>query len=261
MIQVIFSMLIVPFTQDKSRSFIRNSNLDFFPNLIKPKKFIDAVQGLTIFIDSKNEDGDYKNLVLKDNSTATSQIIVAQTGKIISIEGRKLLLLNEGQIIRRNAGNKITIFNFEETQFDLNKYSSKTTKKPKIQELVTTKLIQCTTFLLQYPESKLKMQNMLCEKSFLNNLVQELFKRIYMPAYILVLSLAASLLVLKSKNAHNYTAFKIIIFLIGIALLVISEILLNFTGTNFLYNCLFLLAPIFLFLIIYYYMSTKVKFN
>ena len=105
------------------------------------------------------------------------------------------------------------------------------------------------------------MQNMLCEKSFLNNLVQELFKRIYMPAYILVLSLTASLLVLKSKNVHNYTVFKITIFLIGIALLVISEILLNFTGTNYLYNCLFLLAPIFLFFIIYYYMSRKVKFN
>ena len=260
-IQLFLTILLVPYTSNKSRSFIRSSNLDFFPNLIKPKKFIDAVQGLTIFIDSKNEDGDYQNIILKDNSTATSQIIIAKTGKIISKDNRKLLLLNVGQIIRRNTANKITIFNFEETQFDLNKYSSKTTKKPKIQELVTTKLIQCTTFLLQYPESKLKMQNMLCEKSFLNNLAQELFKRIYMPAYILVLSLAASLLVLKSKNAHNYTVFKIIIFLIGIALLVISEILLNFTGTNLLYNCLFLLAPIFLFLMIYYYMTTKVKFN
>ena len=260
-IQLFLTILLVPYTSNKSRSFIRSSNLDFFPNLIKPKKFIDAVQGLTIFIDSKNEDGDYQNIVLKDNSTSTSQIIIAQTGKIISIEGRKLLLLNEGQIIRRNASNKITIFNFEETQFDLSKYSSKTTKKPKIQELVTAKLIRCTTFLLKYPESKLKMQNMICEKSFLDNLVQELFKRIYMPIYIVLLSLAASLLVLKSKSAHNYAVFKVIIFLIGVILLVISEVLLNFTGISFLYNCLFLLIPIFLFLIIYRYMCMKVKFN
>ena len=56
LVQIFFSTIIVPFTQDKSRSFIRNSNLDFFPNLIKPKKFIDTVKGLTIFIEKKNDD-------------------------------------------------------------------------------------------------------------------------------------------------------------------------------------------------------------
>ena len=45
LVQIVFSTIVVPFTQDKSRSFIRNSNLDFFPNLIKPKKFIDTVKG------------------------------------------------------------------------------------------------------------------------------------------------------------------------------------------------------------------------
>ena len=64
-VQIIFSTIIVPYTQDKSRSFIRNSNLDFFPNLIKPKKFIDTVKDLTIFIEKTNNDGSYKNILLK----------------------------------------------------------------------------------------------------------------------------------------------------------------------------------------------------
>jgi lipopolysaccharide export system permease protein len=260
-IQIFLTTLLVPHTNNKSRSFIRSSNLDFFPNLIKPKKFIDAVTGLTIFIDSKDKNGDYQNIILKDSSASTTQIIIAQSGKIILREDKKFLLLYTGQIIRKNIKNNITIFNFEETQFDLSKYSSKTTKKPKIQELVTTKLIKCTLFLFKNPERKLQMKNMICEKSFLDNLIQELFKRVYMPIYIVLISLAASLLVLKSKNTHNYSIFKVIIFLIGIFLLVISEILLNFTGINHLYNFLFLFFPIVLFLIIYQYMSIKVKSN
>ena len=39
-IQLLLTIAIVPYTNDKSRSYIRASTLDFFPNLIKPKKFI-----------------------------------------------------------------------------------------------------------------------------------------------------------------------------------------------------------------------------
>ena len=62
-IQLILSVIIIPYTNNMSRSFIRSSTLDFFPNLIKPKKFIDTVENLTIFIESKNEKGFYKNVI------------------------------------------------------------------------------------------------------------------------------------------------------------------------------------------------------
>ena len=37
---LVLSYFIVPYTQDKARSFIRDSNLDFFPSLIKPKNLL-----------------------------------------------------------------------------------------------------------------------------------------------------------------------------------------------------------------------------
>ena len=52
-IQIALSALIVPKTLDSAREYIRNSNVDFFPNLIKEKKFIDVVENLTIFVESK----------------------------------------------------------------------------------------------------------------------------------------------------------------------------------------------------------------
>jgi len=261
-IQLLLSIIVVPHTSNKSRSFIRASTLDFFPNLIKPKKFIDTVENLTIFIDSKNEEGFYKNIILKDITNINNiQTIIAQTGKIVANNDRKMLLLNNGKIIQTNSKKEITSFNFKETQFDLDKYSSKTTKTPKIQEINTLQLLKCTKYLLDDFEFRLQMTNLTCEIGFLDNLIQELFKRIYLPLYVLLMALTSSLLILKSKNTPNYSTFKTIVFLIGVLFLVIPEILLNFTGTSYSDNLLFLLFPVISYIVIYQYISLKVKTN
>ncbi len=261
-IQLFLSTVLVPYTNNKSRSFIRSSSLDFFPNLIKPKKFIDTVENLTIFIDTKSENGDYKNIILKDKTNINNvQIIIAKTGRIVTKNNQKTLLLNQGKIIQTNSKREITVFNFDQTQFDLNKYSSKTTKTPKIQELETLKLLKCTRHLLSNPENELKIKNLTCEKSFLKNLIQELFKRIYSPFYILLMALTSSMIILRSKNTPHYSTFKTVVFLTGVLLLVIAEILLNFTGDNHLYNLIFFLFPIFSYIGIYQYVNLKIRYN
>ena len=261
-IQLLLTIAIVPYTNDKSRSYIRASTLDFFPNLIKPKKFIDTVENLTIFIDSKNDKGFYKNIILKDISNNNNvQTIIAQTGMIVSNKDEKILVLNNGQIIQTNLKKEITTFNFEETQFDLSKYSSKTTKTPKIQELNTVKLLLCTKNLLNKLEIYLKIRNLNCKKDIFKDLIQQLFKRIYLPFYIILMALISSLLVLKSKNTLHYSSFKIMVFLIGVLFLVIPKILLNYTGSNYLNNLFFLLFPIFSYILIYQYISFKIKLN
>ena len=172
-----------------------------------------------------------------------------------------MLLLNNGKIIQTNSKKEITSFNFKETQFDLDKYSSKTTKTPKIQEINTLQLLKCTKYLLDDFEFRLQMTNLTCEIGFLDNLIQELFKRIYLPLYVLLMALTSSLLILKSKNTPNYSTFKTIVFLIGVLFLVIPEILLNFTGTSYSDNLLFLLFPVISYIVIYQYISLKVKTN
>ena len=261
-IQFFLSIIVVPYANNKSRSFIRSSSLDFFPNLIKPKKFIDTVENLTIFIDSKNEEGGYENIILKDKTNINNvQTIIAQTGKVVSSDNSKILILYSGQIIQTNSKKNTTTFNFEETQFDLSKYSSKTTMKPKIQELNTFKLLQCTKFLFNNSVGKLSLKNFNCKKSFLKNIIQELFKRIYMPIYIVLMALTSSLLVLKSKNTPHYSIFKIIIFIICLAFIIISQILLTISGASYLNNLLFLSFPIISYIVIYKYLNSRVKFN
>ena len=258
--QIIFSTIAVPYTQDKSRSYIRSSNLDFFPNLIKPKKFIDTVKGLTIFIDEKNEDGSFSKILLKDETNTNNiQIIIAEKGNIILKDNKKTLLLNIGEILKINKNNKTTSFNFRTTQFNLENYSSKTTKTPKVQEIATIDLIKCFDFLKKNLNTSVVIRSLNCNSNFLKNIYQELFKRMYLPVYIALIGLIASLILLKSKNTQGYFSFKIKIFLTGIFFIILSDILLNYTGNKIINNLIYIVIPVFSFLIIYQILFLKLR--
>ena len=266
-LQFLLSVLIVPYSLDKARSFIRTSSLDFFPSLIKPKRFIDTVENLTIFIESKDKNGLIRNVLLKEKIDKDSeQIILSKTGEIFFDDNGKYLILYNGKII--NTGNKkeSSVFNFKETKFDLNKFTTKTTTYPKIQELKTSQLFNCAQILLSKNQiiQKVKARNfyqMNCEKSFLENIIQELFKRIYLPIYIPLIALIASILILRSKNSYKYSIFKVYIFTGGVFFLILSEISLKFAGINSLYNILFLIIPIFSFLMIYTIFTNKLNLD
>ena len=53
-ISLLLNTIITPYAQDKARSFIRSSDLDFFESILKPKKFIDVIDNLTIYFEKKN---------------------------------------------------------------------------------------------------------------------------------------------------------------------------------------------------------------
>ena len=66
--QIFLGSYISPMGQNEARSFIRSSNIDYFPSLIKEGKFIDAVSDLTIFIESKEESGVYRNIFINESN-------------------------------------------------------------------------------------------------------------------------------------------------------------------------------------------------
>jgi len=261
-IQIFLTAMVVPETQNKARSYIRNSNIDFFPSLIKPRKFIDTVEDLTIFVNAKGDNGILKNIVLKDNiNKKTSQIIIAKTGKIVQSNDNKFLVLNKGKIININNEGRPTIFNFEKTEFDLNKFSTKTTTFPKVQEQSTLKLFNCAHSLINENIIFTGYKNMHCEKSYLKNIKQELLKRICLPLYLPLLALIACFLIVKSKDNHEYTNLKLKLFLIGVIFLIISEVSIRYAGLNNKYNLIFILMPITLFISVRAIFVNQLKFE
>ena len=262
LIQLFLTAIVVPETQNKARSYIRSSNIDFFPSLIKPRKFIDTVEDLTIFTNSKDDDGTLRNIILKDNlKNASSQIIVAKKGKIIQSNNNKFLVLNNGKIINISAKGRTTIFDFKKTEFDLNKFSTKSTTFPKIQEQSTLKLFNCARSLLNENIKFLYSENMICKKGYLKNIKQELLKRIYLPFYLPLLALIACFLILKSKNNHEYSNFKFKLFIIGIIFLIISEVSIRYAGLSDKNNLIFIITPIILFISMRIIFNNKLRFE
>ncbi len=249
-LQSIMNVFLVPFTQDKARSFIRQSNVDFLPSLVKPKKFMDTVEKLTIYVDKKNDLGQFENIVIKDTyNNNDSRIIYAKTGFFSQLNNQNFLILNEGKILNINKG-KTTVINFNKTQLNLSDYSSKTTKYPKLQEVSIFILTKC---IFQPKDQRTQIMlgdnneyGFQCshETKQLNNISQEVFSRIFKPLYIPLLAIVSALLLIKSKNSIGYSRYKITIFVTGVILIAFSEILTKFFSYNLNKSFLLMITPI-----------------
>ena len=257
-LQSIMNIFLVPFTQDKARSFIRQSNVDFLPSLVKPKKFMDTVKKLTIYVDKKNDLGQFENIVIKDTYNYNdSRIIYAKTGFFSQLNDQNFLVLNQGKILNINRG-KTTVINFNRTQLNLSEYSSKTTKYPKLQEVSVAVLSKClfqpkdqrsTIMLGDKNEFKFQCSH---ESKQLDNLSQEFFSRIFKPLYIPLLAIVSALLLIKSKNSVGYSKYKVMIFVIGVISISFSEILTKFFSYDFSKSFLLMITPILASVLFYF---------
>jgi len=262
-LQIFLTTLLSPALQGKARSYLKEYNMDFFPSLLQEKKFIDTVSNLTIFVDSKDENGNFNKIFLKDklNSKIEKfQIIYAEKGTIQSENNDKFLVLHNGEIItikpNANVNEKSTKISFETTKLNLAKFSTKTTTFPKIQELSTFILASC---LNSNPEKKFKNKYLQCNERTKPFVVQEFFKRIYLPIYIPLLMLIACLQITKSKDNFDYNRFKFILFLYAVLILSLSEISIRYIANKNIYEKIFLILPIFLFLLNYLFLKKKLS--
>ena len=257
-ISLCVSYYIVPYTQNKARSYIRTSNLDFFPSLIKPRKFIDTVENFTVFLDNKSNQNINKILIKDSSNDSNSQLIISKSGIIINNEKNKFLELKKGIIINFSNDN-LTSFNFEKTNIDLSQYQTKTTTSPKIQEIKSQNIIKCILLLHKDKNTNINVSDLSCNYSFYKNLVQEIYKRMILPFYIPLLFIIASFLILKSKNNLNYKYFKIKVFLSGILVVIFSQISVNLVSKNNFISLTVIITPIILILFTYLFFLNKTR--
>ena len=256
LLSLLLNAVIVPLSQDKARSFIRSSDLDFFESILKPKKFIDIIKNLTIYFDEKGEDGVLKNIFLNDKSSETkSQTTFANTGILKKLGNTRLLILYDGIRINYINGN-ISEFKFSKTDFNISKYTSNTTTHQKTQENSTLELITCSLVLnnlakkLKFTEIKV-INNCLYEN--LKNIYEELYSRLLKPFYITFLITITLLFILKSKDHPSFNSNKLKIYIFGFLFMIFVESTSNFVTTNLLQNLFLLILPFLFILIIYIY--------
>ena len=246
------------------KSFIRMSNIDFFPSLIKEKKFIDTLSDLTIYVDEQSANKkQFKNILIKDQKRNLNeyQIIIANKGEIVTKNNSNFLILKKGEIFTSSDNKDFSNFKFENFEFNLSKFGSKTTIIPKIQENKSSNIIKCylnnsdlkRKFVINYNELR-------CDKGGKKDIIQEIFKRFYQPFFIPVLCLIACMLIMNNKFNNYYMLYKTLIFILGFITLFTSEILIKYTGNNLTQDVIILIFPILIFLTIYLILLKK-NFN
>ena len=263
LISILLNALIVPYTQDKARSFIRSSHLDFFEGMLKPKKFIDIIENLTIYFNEIDENGEFKNIFLNDKSGQSTQITFAKKGMIEIRNFKKVLVLEEGKTINQING-KISEFKFSKTDFNISKFSTKTTITKKIQETSTKDLIKCL-IIFHKPIDKIDFSKITldrnCGANNLNNIHQELYSRLIKPLYITLLITISLLLILKSKDSHLFNINKIKIYFLGFISIIFLELSSKFINTNLIQNLFLIILPLLFVLIIYIFFLKFLKTN
>ena len=260
-LNLFFSLYIVPKSQDKARSFIRDSNVDYLPLLVKPKKFIDTVERLTIYTEKKYQKT-LENIIIKDSFSKTkSKIIYAKKGYFTENGKDNFLILQSGKILNINEG-KTNSFDFNETQVNLSNYTSKTTKTPKIQEINTKSLFNCL-FKDEIKKNITKENNFkfVCKKDLqsMNKISQELLSRIFKPLYIPLLALISGFLLIKSKNSQGFSNYKFKIFTSAVIIISVSEISTKFYSANIFESFLIIMIPFILFFMCYLFFKNKIK--
>ena len=208
----------------------------------------------------KKKNNSIKNILIKDNSDSGSQFIILKKGIILDDSLNKYLELENGIIINNINKKDLKFFGFENTLFSLNKFKTKTTVTPKIQETSSEKIIKClknlrnNNFVSNFNEGEFN-----CQKSLKNKLIEELYKRVFSPVFILTLGIISCFLIIKSSNNFNYKYYKAKVFFTGISIIIIAQILNNFATKNF-YSFIFSTCfPVALIIVTYFIFYKKVN--
>ena len=262
--QIIFTTIVVPKSQELARYIIRTYNYNFVDNFIKIKKFNADVNDLTIYTESKDQDGNYNNIYIKKNSGKNDfQLTIAKKGVFRNTNDLPILELYDGENSNLING-KITKFSFTKSEFNLSSYSNNTILVKKTQEHKTIEIVKCIKTLTNGNIDKIKkikkeIRN--CDLQNLDNIIAELYKRFVIPLYIPVLMLITMLLITHSKEKVNYSKHRLFIFLFGFLIIIFSESTLRFINTSFYNNFLISLIPVIITFFLYLYFFIKFNFR
>ena len=283
--QLLFSVLITPYSLNKSRNLIKDSAINSASLIVKINNFSDTLKNTTFFVEKINNKGELENIFIRDNSTLFSKMvygniegsfkgntsIFAKTG---FMKEKKLILFN-GLIQSQDNKNNIEYINFSRTELSLNNLASRTIKVPKIQEMSTFNLIECLINkdirvrpdipkkILSTSELGRKGERLMrnCPKSGVKTeVLRNLSKRVVTPIFIPLICLISCFMLVANKTKDKGLK-KYLVFSLGFIILVTAEIIGRYSGNSYLNSILYFITPIITILITYLFLIYKLNFE
>ena len=243
LLQLLLTNIFNPTLLNFSRTLLKNSQLQFIPSLLKEKQFNDAVEGLTIFIEKKDENQIYKNIFIRDDGNILSKIAGSSSSTIFAKSGHmsedeKNLILYNGNIQKLNEDGDVNIIQFQKTTLNLSGISTKSISEPKMQETPTMQILRCLT------QNNIARHNCDDSKKSMMDTKIEINKRFGMPIYIPLISLISCFLLTSRKDKKMFYLNKYIYFFIGVLILVLAEIIVRYSGISWNHTIIYYLLPI-----------------
>ena len=246
-IYLIFSIFLTPSALNKSRQLLGKDNLNSFLPTIRAKQFSDSFKGFTYIVEKKINN-EVKNIFLHDkgnnlknlssnDSNVTDVTIIAREG---IVQEREMFLLNGQIITSKKNNNENEVLEFEQLNIDLGNFVTSTVKLPKLQETSTSKLMSC------FFGSDTNLE--ICKNEAKKEILPIIIRRTVLPFYIPVVSLICSFLLLKNRRIYSN---RISIFILSFSILILTELLIRYTGLNDYIKISYILAPFTLFASIY----------
>ena len=252
LIQLFLAAFINPNVLNYSRSLIKNSDLDLISSTIKTNVFNDTLEGLTMYVEEKNELGIMKNVFIRDDAHRLSAIenqektesltIFAKRGRLNS-ETKNSLILENGVIHSENKSKEIQVIKFKKTELFFDNLKTKSIIYPKIQETSSKILLNCffkkTTHNLLKGHQDLKCQT---EEERVE-ILAEINRRFGMPLYIPLLALLSSFLLISREESKVKSWYKYFYFGLAFIILITAEILVRYSGKSLTHGLFYYLLP------------------
>ena len=239
-----FYLIVVPISSFKSREILANSDFSMINSLVKKQNFNSPLKNLTIFVNKNDNKGNIEKIYIFEKF----KTIIAQKGRILNIDEKNYLELENGFIHEKNNNNKITSVKFEKTFFDFTNYQTSVIKNPKLQEQSTLLLIE--KFMTSIRQNK---SNSISKQT--SNILYELNKRIVKPLFIPLIAILCCFILYSNKEKISSTKLKIFIFSISLIFIILIEIFLNLSVRNYYLNFLFYILPITLIVLTFYFLK------
>ena len=247
LLMLLMSVFVTPMSLNEIRHKIidiRSSGIH--SSLLKEKKFISPVDTLTIFLQERNGN-EINGLLIHDlKQYNRPQTYIAQNGKLISDENRKILRLFNGNIqIFDKSQSKISEIAFDTYDLDLMPYSKEENKHIYSDELLTFEIMRNLKGKVIYEFNKYEKEQF-----------AELHTRFANPIYIFFFAILPLLIIRFAKRPDEswfiaMSLVSFIAFIVQILQITLSNLLVEYSQlvslVYFLPIIIFLFSIIILF--------------
>jgi len=234
-ILIFFKAFIVSYSSKKSRDLLNVEGIGAFSNLLKENNFNNPSRMTTIYIEKKNKNGEFKNIIVfQENETGGSKIIISKNGSVTKVKDKSYFITEKGIVQEVDLKGSISQITFDKTTTDIENFKKKSADYYKISELSFIELINI------YKESETITTNLDAHVQLVNIFLA--------PLIIVSLVLLLSTLFTNYESKINKSKLKFFLFTAGFLAIFILEILITYAGKKifYLYFLIFYLLSLFL---------------